>query len=441
MRPFRIFQSHLQRDCPNVALPPPHIPLRSKIRLRRLVDDFPRNHSPSRQPHPQRVPESNVIGVCLRNRRQYPCILEVQHRHDRLPGVHHFAFACRSHQDRPCYRRIDLRISQTHFRFLQLRHRVIHLCPRRCHGTLRRRRLFRPRDCRIQIRLRRRHLVLQCLNARLLRLQIHLCLHLLLLRGHTCFRKSNRPQTVTLHPRQSRFRLRQLRSRRLQSRLRICHISRRRPFRRLPRVFGLADFRPHTRNRRRRRTLLSLQFRRIQQRNQIPLLDLRSFFDQQLCNPPLYLRAHHNLIRIHCSHQDQVFPSRRGKNVIPRSDCQDDRQDHHKFIPRTHRQSPCNGLCGVGHPRPSSRAKSGNAADSAPSSVSRCSPDKQRPRNKIENKRPPLPYPLHRQRVHFQQRLHQRRRAEIKNNYSHHRGQEIHRIHHPKFPRLNALPQ
>src|SRR5437660_2094472 len=77
---------------------------------------------------------------------------------------------------------------------------------------------------------------------------------------------------------------------------------------------------------------------------------------------------------------------------------------------------------------------------SASSASRRCSSDKQRRRNKIQNKRPTLPNPLQRQRIHFQQRLHQRRGAKIKNNYSHHRGQEIHRIHHPKFLRLNALP-
>src|ERR1019366_3809404 len=340
IRTFWILQPHLQCDRPYVALPAPHIPLRREIRFRRLIKNFPRNHRPSRQPHPQRVSQSNMIGVRLRNRREHPGVAEIHHRHNRLPRVHYFAFARLPHQHRPRYRRINFRISQPHFRFFQLRHRVLHLRPRRCHRTLCRRRLIRARDRRIQIRLPRCDLIPQRLHARFLRLQIHFRLYLLLLRCNSCLPKPNRPPAFALHPRQSRFRIRQLRPRRLQPRLRIRHIPRRRPLRRLPRVFALADLRPQAGNRSHRFPLLRLQLRRIQQRDQIPLLPLRSFLHQQFLNPPLNLRTDHNLVSIHRSHQNQVFAARSRKEVVPRSNRDNDRQQNQKLNPRTHYKSP-----------------------------------------------------------------------------------------------------
>src|SRR3984893_9364592 len=53
IRALRILQPHLQRNRPYIPLPPPHIALRSKVCFSRLVKNFPRNHGPSGQPHPQ----------------------------------------------------------------------------------------------------------------------------------------------------------------------------------------------------------------------------------------------------------------------------------------------------------------------------------------------------------------------------------------------------
>src|ERR1700674_1872273 len=181
IRALRILQLHLQRNRPDVALPPSHVALRRKIRFRRLVENPSPNPGSPRPPHPQRVRDPNMIGFCFRNRPQHPRVAEIHNGHDRLPRIDHFAFAGRAHQHRPCYGRINLRVSQANLGFLQLRHRVIHLCPRRCHRTLSCRRLIRSRNRRIQVRLTRRHLIPQRLHARLSRLQIHLRLHLLLL--------------------------------------------------------------------------------------------------------------------------------------------------------------------------------------------------------------------------------------------------------------------
>src|ERR1039457_1540978 len=279
---------------------------------------------------------SNVIGVRLRNRRQHPRVAEIHHRHVRLPRFHPFAFARRPHQHRSRDRRINLRVPQPHFSFFQLRHCVVHLRSCRCHRTLRRRRLIRARHRRIQIRLRRGHLVLQRLHACFLRLQVHLRLHPLLIRCHARLRQCNRSPAVALHPRQSRFRLRQLRARRLQLRLRIRHVAGRRSLCRLPRVLVGAHLRPETGNRGGRRTLLRLQLRGIQQRDQIPLLYLRSFLYEELQNPSLNLGTHHNLVRVHRPHQNQIIPPRRGRKVVRRSNRENDPQQNQKFIPNTH---------------------------------------------------------------------------------------------------------
>ncbi len=151
-------------------------------------------------------------------------------------------------------------------------------------------------DSRVQVSLGRTHLVLERLHERLLCRQIALCLHAILVGRNSLFRQFDHAAAVALGPFQRRFRLQQLGARRLQPRLRVDYAARSRSPRRLQSRLSFGNLGFHAVDGGRGRALFRLQFRRIKQRDQITLLHLRSFVNQQLRQSSLDLRAHDHLV-------------------------------------------------------------------------------------------------------------------------------------------------
>src|SRR5207237_360432 len=85
--PFRIVEPYLQDNSFDVALPAADVTLGCEIRLGRFEENFPLCNRANRQPHSQRVSESDVMRFRFRQRRADPPVAEVEHRDQwRPPG-------------------------------------------------------------------------------------------------------------------------------------------------------------------------------------------------------------------------------------------------------------------------------------------------------------------------------------------------------------------
>src|SRR5207237_10921936 len=86
---------------------------------------------------------------------------------------------------------------------------------------------------------------------------------------------------------------------------------------------------------------LGLEFGWVENCDEVTLFDLSSFIDEELRDASADLRADDDLIRIHSTDQNKIFPAWRRKEVIARRDQQNDAENDCKLIASTHARSPC----------------------------------------------------------------------------------------------------
>ncbi len=185
------------------------------------------------------------------------------------------------------------------------------------------------------------HQFLLRLNGGLGRLQIRFRLHAFLIGCDPRFRQFDGAAAVARGAVQRGLRLQQLRLGRRQLGLRVGHIARSRPRGRLFGVLHLRDFVLQAGDRCRGRSLLRLQFRRIEHRNQISGFHRRAFVHQQFLDAASHLRAHDHLVGVDRADQHQVARVVGGKVVVGRGDREDDSEKNKKLITRAHERAPC----------------------------------------------------------------------------------------------------
>src|SRR5712691_10506590 len=179
---FRIVQTHFQYDGLDIALAAAYVTLCGEICFGRFEKYFAAGNRAARQADAQRVSQPNVIGVRLWNGCAHPGIAEVDNRDDGLARIHDFPFACRSDRNCPAHRRVNLRVTETHFRLLPLCFGSGYLCACGRYRALSSARLVCVGNRRAQVSLRCVNLILQRLHRCLLRLQVGLRLDALLFR-------------------------------------------------------------------------------------------------------------------------------------------------------------------------------------------------------------------------------------------------------------------
>src|SRR5579864_28755 len=90
-----------------------------------------------------------------------------------------------------------------------------------------------------------------------------------------------------------------------------------------------------------RRRLLRLEFRRIENGDQVSRLHWRTFIHKQFLDTAFHLCADNDLVGVDGSDQHQIAGMICGKKVVRCGNDEDDAEKHEKTIARAHRRAPC----------------------------------------------------------------------------------------------------
>ena len=139
--------------------------------------------------------------------------------------------------------------------------------------------------------------------------------------------------------------------------------------------------------------ILRLQFRWIEDRDQVSGLHRRSFVHQQFLNTAFYLRADDDLVRVDCSDEDQITRMIGREKVVGRGDDKNDSEKNEELVARDSSACSLPGVAlGV----------------------------KQRRRNEIKYRRPALRNSVWGQGIEADNLLHHRSAAEVEDDHRHH---------------------
>ena len=105
-------------------------------------------------------------------------------------------------------------------------------------------------------------------------------------------------------------------------------------------MLHLGNFVFHAGNVRGGRGFLRLQFRRIENRDQVSGLHRRAFIHQQPLDAAFHLRADDHLVGVDRADQHQIFRMVGGESVVNCGDHKDDADKNEEAVASTHVRTP-----------------------------------------------------------------------------------------------------